>query len=87
MTYICTLRIPPCLRQDYCSTDNITPFIVEKGVHYSETEGTVVLIYNTVGTGYVMCFPLVTTNEPKEKIIDKDVHNDSNATTENREDI
>ena len=29
------------------STDNITLFIIEKGVRYSETEGIVVLIYNT----------------------------------------
>ena len=87
MTYICTLRIPPCLRQDYCSTDNITPFIIEKGVRYSETEGMVVLIYNIVNMQWLYnVLPLVTTDEPKERIIDEDVHNTNNEITENRED-
>ena len=85
MTYICTLRIPPCLRQDYCSTDSITPFIIEKGVCYSETEGMVVLIYNTVDSGSVVLL-LGTTNELKERIIDEDVHNTNTEMTENRED-
>ena len=85
MTYICTLRIPPCLQQDYCSTNNITPFIIEKGVCYSETEGMVVLIYNTVDSGSVVLL-LGTTNQPKERIIDEDVHNTNIEMTENRED-
>ena len=43
----CIHRFPKCLQKKYCSPNSkIPPFILERGIHFGEVRGTVLLLYH-----------------------------------------